>query len=73
MKRILVLVTLVALMMVMTASPAFAFIHAFVPVEQCAASEQAGENETAARNIPRNPIATPPAADTPAVDECAAP
>jgi hypothetical protein len=67
-KRILVLVTVVVLMMAMTASPAFAFIHAFVLIEGCAASEQAGENTTAAENIPRNPIAQPPAPD-----ECPAP
>ncbi len=63
MKRILVLVTLVALMMVMTASPAFAFIHDFIPAGQCAASEQAGDNPTATAHVPRLPIAEPPAPD----------
>jgi hypothetical protein len=47
MKRILVLVTLVALMMVMTAAPAFAFIHVTVPAGECAESPQAGNNPTA--------------------------
>jgi len=51
-----------------TAAPAFAFIHAFIPAGQCAASEQAGDNETAEAQLPRVPIATPPAPD-----ECPAP
>jgi hypothetical protein len=57
-----------ALMMVMMASPAFAFIHEFIPAGQCAASEQAGDNETAEAQLPRVPIETPPAPD-----ECPAP
>jgi hypothetical protein len=68
MKRILVLVTLVALMMVMTASPAFAFIHDFIPAGECAASDQAGDNPTATAHVPEVPIQTPPAPD-----ECPAP
>ena len=36
-----------ALMMVVMAAPAFAFIHTSKPAGQCAASEQAGDNETA--------------------------
>lgn len=50
-----------SLMMVMMASPAFAFIHEFIPAGQCAASEQAGDNETAEAQLPRVPIETPPA------------
>jgi hypothetical protein len=64
MKRILVLVTLVALMMVMTASPAFAIIHDFIPAGECAASELAADNPRAAEVVPRLPLATPPAPDT---------
>jgi hypothetical protein len=57
-----------AMMLTMTAAPAFAFIHDFIPAGQCAASDQAGDNETAEGNLPRNPIETPPAPD-----ECPAP
>ena len=57
-----------ALMLTMTAAPAFAFIHDFIPAGQCAASDQAGDNETAEANLPRVPIETPPAPD-----ECPAP
>jgi hypothetical protein len=57
-----------ALMLTMTAAPAFAFIHEFIPAGQCAASEQAGDNETAESHLPRVPIETPPAPD-----ECPAP
>ena len=57
-----------ALMLTMTAAPAFAFIHEFIPAGQCAASEQAGDNETAEAHLPRVPIETPPAPD-----ECPAP
>jgi hypothetical protein len=57
-----------ALMLTMTAAPAFAFIHEFIPAGQCAASDQAGDNETAEENLPRVPIETPPAPD-----ECPAP
>ncbi len=61
MKRILVLVTLVALMMVMTAAPAFAFIHVTVPAGECAASAQAGNNPTAGAAISeKNPAQDPP-------------
>ena len=67
--RRMLLTLVVALMLVgMTATPAFAFIHAFIPAGQCAASEQAGDNETAEAHLPRVPIATPPAPD-----ECPAP
>jgi hypothetical protein len=56
MKRILVLVTLVALMMVMTAAPAFAFIHVTVPAGECAESLEAGNNEAAgAAIVAKNP------------------
>ena len=60
--------SLLMVMMVMMASPAFAFIHEFIPAGQCAASEQAGDNETAEAQLPRVPIETPPAPD-----ECPAP
>ena len=52
-----------ALMLTMTAAPAFAFIHEFIPAGQCAASEQAGDNETAEAHLPRVPIEEPPAPD----------
>ena len=32
-------------------APAFAFIHTTIPAGQCAASEQAGDNETAEHAI----------------------
>ena len=57
-----------ALMLTMTAAPAFAFIHEFIPAGQCAASDQAGDNETAEAHLPRVPIQEPPAPD-----ECPAP
>jgi hypothetical protein len=60
--------SLLMVMMVMMASPAFAFIHEFIPAGQCAASDQAGDNETAEAHLPRVPIETPPAPD-----ECPAP
>jgi hypothetical protein len=44
-------------------APAFAFIHEFLPAGQCAASEMAGDNETAEAQLPRVPIQTPPAPD----------
>jgi hypothetical protein len=56
------------LMLTMTAAPAFAFIHEFIPAGQCAASDMAGDNETAEAHLPRVPIQTPPAPD-----ECPAP
>jgi hypothetical protein len=62
-KMTLAAVVTAALMMVMMASPAFAFIHEFIPAGQCAASEQAGDNETAEAQLPRVPIETPPAPD----------
>jgi hypothetical protein len=70
-KRLAVLLTaalLSALMLTMTAAPAFAFIHEFIPAGQCAASDQAGDNETAEAQLPRVPIEKPPAPD-----ECPAP
>ena len=65
-KRILVLLSVVALMVMMLAmsvAPAFAFIHDFVPAGQCAASEQAADNETAEAHVPQVPVQTPPAPD----------
>ena len=67
-KKTLVAVVTASLMMVMMASPAFAFIHEFIPAGQCAASDQAGDNETAEAHLPRVPIETPPAPD-----QCPAP
>jgi hypothetical protein len=62
--RRIILTLVVALMLVgMTAAPAFAFIHEFIPAGQCAASEQAGDNETAEAHLPRVPIQEPPAPD----------
>jgi hypothetical protein len=57
-----------AMMLTMTAAPAFAFIHEFIPAGQCAASELAGDNETAEAQLPRVPVETPPARD-----DCPAP
>jgi hypothetical protein len=70
-KRLAVLLTaalLSALMLTMTAAPAFAFIHEFIPAGQCATSDQAGDNETAEAHLPRVPVERPPAPD-----ECPAP
>jgi len=65
----MLLILVVSTMLVgATAAPAFAFIHAFIPAGQCAASDQAGDNETAEAQLPRVPIETPPAPD-----ECPAP
>jgi hypothetical protein len=67
-KRTFVAVAASLLMLSMAAAPAFAFIHDFIPAGQCAASDMAGDNETAEDQLPRNPIETPPAPD-----ECPAP
>ena len=67
-KRTLAALVTASVLMVMMASPAFAFIHEFIhefiPAGECAASEQAGDNETAEAQLPRLPIETPPAPDT---------
>ena len=52
----------------MAVAPAFAFIHDFIPAGECAASPNAGDNETAEEHLPRVPIETPPAPD-----DCPAP
>ena len=46
-KRVLAALLVSALMVVMMATPAFAFIHVTIPAGDCAASDQAGENFTA--------------------------
>ena len=68
MRRMLLILVVSTMLVGATTAPAFAFIHAFIPAGQCAASEQAGDNETAEAQLPRVPIATPPAPD-----ECPAP
>jgi hypothetical protein len=68
MRRMLLILVVSTMLVGATAAPAFAFIHAFIPAGQCAASEQAGDNETAEAQLPRVPIETPPAPD-----ECPAP
>jgi hypothetical protein len=68
MRRMLLILVVAVLLVGATAAPAFAFIHEFIPAGQCAASEQAGDNETAEAHLPRVPIETPPAPD-----ECPAP
>jgi hypothetical protein len=68
-KRTLVALVAASLLMLgMTVAPALAFIHDFIPAGQCAISDQAGDNETAEEQLPRVPIAVPPAPD-----ECPAP
>jgi hypothetical protein len=74
-KRVAVLVAAAMMMLSLfaTAAPAFAFIHAFVPAEDCtpAVADKNGgpaDNETAEEHIPRNPIEQPPAPD-----DCPAP
>ena len=59
-----VLAAITTAMLALSASPAMAFIHDFIPAGQCAASDMAGDNETAEDELPRNPIQTPPASDT---------
>jgi hypothetical protein len=64
-KRSLVAVVAALLLMLsMTAAPAFAFIHEFIPAGACAQSDNAGDNETAEGHLPRVPIEMPPAPDT---------
>ena len=68
-----------ALMLAMTAAPAFAFIHEFIPAGECAASDQAGDNQTAAAAIVNNnperdpPLGPPSQQGPPAPDTCPAP
>jgi hypothetical protein len=57
------------MMLTMTAAPAFAIIHDFVPAGECANSEQAADNETAEQNVPRLPVEEPPAPDECPADE----
>jgi hypothetical protein len=68
MRRMLLILVVSTMLVGATAAPAFAFIHEFIPAGQCAASDQAGDNETAEAQLPRVPIETPPAPD-----ECPAP
>lgn len=63
-RRLVALVVASLLMLSISAAPAFAFIHEFIPAGQCAASDMAGDNETAEAHLPRVPIQTPPAPDT---------
>jgi len=60
---VLVVAAVVSTMLALSAGPAFAFIHDFIPAGDCAASDQAGDNETAEAQLPRNPIGMPPAPD----------
>jgi hypothetical protein len=60
-KKTLAAVVTASVMMVMMASPAFAFIHVTVPAGECAASAQAGNNSTAGTAIvENNPAQDPP-------------
>ena len=61
---VLVVAAVVSTMLALSAGPAFAFIHDFIPAGACAASDQAGDNETAEDQLPRVPIEQPPAPDT---------
>lgn len=63
-RRLLAVVAGLLLMLSMSAAPTFAFIHEFIPAGQCAASDNAGDNDTAESHLPRVPIETPPAPDT---------
>ena len=64
-KRMLVAGVAASVLLVSVAvAPTFAFIHDFIPAGQCAASDMAGDNETAEDHLPRVPIQTPPAPDT---------
>src|SRR5215211_1344838 len=59
MRRMLLILVVAGLLVGATAAPAFAFIHELIPAGQCAASDQAGDNETAEAHLPRVPIETP--------------
>ena len=63
-RSLIAMVTALLLVLSMAAAPAFAFIHDFIPAGACAASDMAGDNETAEDHLPRVPIAMPPAPDT---------
>jgi hypothetical protein len=68
----MLLILVVAVLLVgATAAPAFAFIHEFIPAGQCAASEQAGDNETAEAHL--TGTAGVPVQQPPAPDVCPAP
>ena len=59
MRRIICLVAvavLMALMLVAMAAPAFAFVHDVTPVQDCAATTIAGDNELAEDNLPKIPV-----------------
>lgn len=70
-RTLLALVSASLLILSMSVAPAFAFIHAFVPAEDCAVSDQAADNETAEAQLLAHvqvPVQTPPAPD-----DCPAP
>jgi hypothetical protein len=80
-RRIVVMVAMAAVvtaMLALSASPAMAFIHTTVPAGDCAASENAADNETAEDAInEHNPVKAPvsdthPIVDAPAPDTCPA-
>jgi hypothetical protein len=60
---LLMVAVVMTAMLALSAAPAMAFIHEFIPAGQCATSDQAGDNETAEDHLPRVPIETPPAPD----------
>jgi hypothetical protein len=62
-RRMLLILVVATMLVGATATPAFAFIHEFIPAGQCAASDQAGDNETAEAQLSRVPIEIPPAPD----------
>ena len=64
MALLLVAVAVMTAMLALSAAPAMAFIHEFIPAGECATSDQAGDNETAEAHLPRVPIERPPAPDT---------
>jgi ABC-type enterobactin transport system permease subunit len=47
MRRMLLILVVALLLVGLTVTPAFAFIHVTIPAGDCAASDQAGENFTA--------------------------
>ena len=57
MRRMLLTLVVALLLVFSTATPAFAFIHVTVPAGECAASDQAGDNDTAGEAILfKNPV-----------------
>jgi hypothetical protein len=62
-RTLLAIVAAPILMVSLAVTPAFAFIHDYIPAGYCPqpAAHEAADNETAEAQLPRVPIAEPPA------------